>query len=110
MYIGVTLDSLDHVLLLKIIHELEDKNRLLDENSQLLKYKITKLKNEYQVCSRCDKNTSLTQKEKIIKPDKLKINTDGIEKVVSKANVARTATGYPVPVTKVVDVQFDSAT
>lgn len=107
----ITANSSDRDLLLKIIHELEDKNRLLEENSQLLKYKISNLeneilKNENRVCSRCDNNSTHNVREKIIKSDKRKVNTDGIGKVASYANVVSTATGLPVPVAK---VSVDSA-
>lgn len=59
--IQISENSSNQELLLKIIHELEDKNRLLEENSLLLKYKICKLENEIinnttKVCIKCEKN------------------------------------------------------
>ncbi|XP_045460403.1 uncharacterized protein LOC123670871 [Harmonia axyridis] len=57
--IEITGNSSHQDLLLKIIHELESKNRLLEENTVLLKYKISVLENvisiKDKICSRCDK-------------------------------------------------------
>lgn len=61
-------------LLLKIIRELEDKNRLLQENTALLKYKISILENQINkkepvICNVCEKPTNI-RNEKINNRDK----------------------------------------
>lgn len=65
----------------------------------MLKYNISDLENEIirkddRVCSCYDKKKTHSRKEEIAKCDKSKMNTDGIGKVVSFANVSNTSTGH----------------
>lgn len=99
----ITEDSSNHELLLRIIQGLEDKNRLLEENTSLLKYKISVLENELdmkekKVCDRCEKSFNIRNKGII------KSTTDDFDKqtrnVLNLGNSTwRTVTDDPVPST-----------
>lgn len=85
-------DSSNQELLLKIIHELEEKNRLLEEKSLLLKYKICKLENEIinnatKVWIKC---------KKIIRLDKIDVNNKTVKAPIPEIRNASAATGNRV--------------